>query len=101
MSDVQNLSGRVALVVGGTGGIGREVVRALADAGAAVVVAGRSQPAAEAFLQELRAERPDAALGYEPADIRHYEACQRLFASVVSGHGRVDAVVNCANPPAA
>jgi 3-oxoacyl-[acyl-carrier protein] reductase len=101
MSHVQKLSGRVAVVVGGTGGIGREVVRALTDAGAAVVVAGRSQAAAEAFLQELRVSRPDAALGYEPADIRRYEDCRQLFASVVSAHGRLDAVVNCANPPAA
>jgi NAD(P)-dependent dehydrogenase (short-subunit alcohol dehydrogenase family) len=52
-----SLNGRNALVVGGTGGIGRAVVQALEQRGAAVTVHGRSKPKVEALVEEIRARK--------------------------------------------
>lgn len=58
-----DLSGRVALVTGGNGGIGRSLALGLAGAGAAVAIAGRNEEKNEAVLKELRAiGRPATAL---------------------------------------
>ena len=48
-----SLAGRVALVTGGNGGIGLGMARGLAEAGAAIAVAGRNQPKSEAAAAEL------------------------------------------------
>jgi 2-deoxy-D-gluconate 3-dehydrogenase len=50
-----DLSQRVAFVTGGNGGIGLGMARGLAEAGATVVIAGRSKAKADAALTELRA----------------------------------------------
>ena len=50
-----DLSQRVAFVTGGNGGIGLGMAKGLAEAGATVVIAGRSKTKAETALAELRA----------------------------------------------
>lgn len=89
------MHGKVALVVGGGGGIGRGVAARLAAAGAHVVIAGRSErlaPEVEAGLAGWRDR-----VGYVSADIADRAACAAMIADVVARHGRLDAVVNCAN----
>jgi NAD(P)-dependent dehydrogenase (short-subunit alcohol dehydrogenase family) len=76
-----DLTGRVALVTGGTKGIGAAVARRLADAGATVVVCGRNEP--EGDGPEFRA-----------CDVRDPEEVAALVAGIAADHGRLDVAVN-------
>lgn len=62
------LAGKLALVTASTGGIGREIARALAAEGATVIVNGRSVASVEAALADIRASVPDAQLKPLAAD---------------------------------
>jgi len=91
------MSGRVALVVGGSGGVGREVAAALAAQGAAVAIGGRSEAAAGPVLASIRAADPRAEASFAPVDLASYGDCRAAAEGVVTKWGRLDAVVNCAN----
>ena len=86
-----DMSGRVVLVTGGSRGIGRGIAERFAQAGATVVVCGRTEPEA---LPE--------GVSFLPADVRDAEQVDGLVASVVDRHGGLDVVVNNAGgaPPA-
>lgn len=58
-----DLTGRVALVTGGSRGLGREMAWGLAKAGANVVIASRNGEACEEFARELEAETNVRAMG--------------------------------------
>jgi NAD(P)-dependent dehydrogenase (short-subunit alcohol dehydrogenase family) len=76
------LAGKVALVTGGSRGIGRAIARRLAAAGASVVVCGRSP-----------AELPDE-IQFVACDVRDPAAVQTMMDEIVDRLGRLDIVVN-------
>ena len=87
-----DLTGRVALVTGGNGGIGLAMAAALAGAGAAVVVAGRDEGKGEKALAALRENGGKAAfVAFEAAE---EESCRRLVAEAQRRMGRLDILVN-------
>lgn len=87
-----DLSGKVAVVTGGNGGIGLGMARGLARAGATVVLAGRDAAKSAAAVRTLASEgcRADAI----EADVTDERGVARLFQEAVSRHGRLDILVN-------
>ncbi len=88
-----DLSGKVAMVTGGSRGIGRAVAEAMAEAGADVVVASRKLQNCETAAREItaatgRRTRPVAC------HVGKWEECDRLVETVYGEFGRCDILVN-------
>ena len=88
------MDGRVAIVTGGTSGIGLAIAKALADAGAKVVLAGRSVERGDEALEALRADNLDAQ--FLACDVGDAESVSALVGEVVSRHGGLNVMVNSA-----
>jgi len=89
-----SLAGRVAVVIGGTSGIGRVLSLGLADAGADVVASSRSVAAIESTALEI--ERRGRRTLRVPVDVVDRASLGRLFDEVHSAFGCVDILVNSA-----
>jgi len=87
-----DLTGRVAIVTGGSSGIGLGMARGLAGAGAAVVIAARNLARSEEAVAGLRADG-GTAMAVE-ADVSDPAAVTRMVATVTEAHGRIDILVN-------
>ena len=94
MSNLFDLNGRVAIVTGGGRGIGREVARTLAKAGAQVAIAEIDPENAADAANEV------GSLGHESLamsiDVRDSAAVEALMQQVEAQWGRIDILVNCA-----
>lgn len=88
-----DLRGKVALVTGASGGIGRVIAQRLSAAGASVAVHFNSNAAAAAATVELVAAAGGAALAVG-ADISSESACTAMFSAVTDALGPVDILVN-------
>jgi NAD(P)-dependent dehydrogenase (short-subunit alcohol dehydrogenase family) len=87
-----DLSGRVALVTGGTRGLGLAIARAFSAAGADVIVASRKAEACHEVAAELRAGG-GRALGH-PCHVGRWDDLARLVEAAYGEFGRVDVLVN-------
>jgi 2-dehydro-3-deoxy-D-gluconate 5-dehydrogenase len=87
-----DLNGRVAIVTGGNGGIGLAMAKGLAEAGAAVLIAGRSVEKNEQAVGEI--ESGGGQAGSMVADLLDEASAPRLVAEAVSWYGRLDILVN-------
>ena len=86
------LAGRVAIVVGASRGIGAATSRALSRAGAAVVVAARSEQALSALAEQITAG--DGRALAVPTDVTDPASVRRLVEQTLGAYGRLDAAVN-------
>jgi NAD(P)-dependent dehydrogenase (short-subunit alcohol dehydrogenase family) len=86
------LDGRVAVVTGGTGGIGSRLCEALAGVGARIVVGGRDAGRAEAVVARLRSGGAEAVASV--GDLTRAEDANRLADEAVGAFGRVDVIIN-------
>ena len=84
---------RVAVVTGGTRGIGRAIAEALVSAGANVAITARSEKDLAGAVSELNEIGPGRAAGYV-CDVRDYEQVKSVLANVAGDFGGVDILVN-------
>jgi retinol dehydrogenase 12 len=91
-----SMDGRLALVTGATGGLGKAVATGLAREGAAVVVFGRSAARAEAAMADIRALVPGAKLEPLDCDLSSQSSIRRAASEVLSRHNTLDVLVNAA-----
>jgi len=89
-----NLDGQVAVVIGGTTGIGRAMALGLADAGADVVATSRRQEQVNAVADELEAR--GAKTLRIASDVMHRGSLDTLCSRVMEAFGKVDILINCA-----
>jgi 2-deoxy-D-gluconate 3-dehydrogenase len=87
-----DLTGKVAIVTGGNGGIGLGMARGLADAGATIVIVGRNQPKSAAATEEIK-KTGGKAIAIE-ADVTDRNAVKDVVAGTVREFGRLDILVN-------
>ncbi len=87
-----DLTGKVALITGASRGLGQYMGRALAKAGADLIVTARSARDCDAFVKEIEAlGRRAVALDL---DVREYDSIQRMAAAAEQAFGHVDILVN-------
>lgn len=92
--DIPDLKGRVAVVTGANGGLGLETARALAAAGAHVVMAARNQEKAKAAEEGILAENPSASLEVVPLDLASLASVESAASQILSAHPQIDILVN-------
>src|SRR5512140_248297 len=90
---MHSLDGKVALVTGGSRGIGLAIARALAAESAQVVITGRSEAHLASARHEIEAAGP-AKVETLQADVRRYDETSRAIAGAVSRFGGLDVLVN-------
>ena len=92
----KELSRRVALIVGGGSGIGREVALLAAERGAHVVVADRDVKGAEAVAEEVKAIAGKEAVSWTSIDIRDRKAIKAALEATIKQFGGIDILINTA-----
>jgi NAD(P)-dependent dehydrogenase (short-subunit alcohol dehydrogenase family) len=92
--DIPDQSGRTAVVTGANGGLGLETARALAAAGADVVMAARNQQRAAEAIKEIQAGVPEARLTLVELDLGSLDSVQKAAERILSEHETIDLLVN-------
>ena len=95
MKNLFDLTGKVAVVIGGSRGLGKGMARGLADAGATVVISSRGKEALLQAAAELTAETGSTVEGIA-LDITSVDAISAFVDEVVSRFGKIDILINSA-----
>ena len=101
-STLFDLSGRTALVTGGSKGLGKAMARALAKAGSSVAISSRHDDELRTAAAEIAQESPAKVVSLA-ADMTHRGEVKRLAEQAIAALGKVDILINNAggNTPAA
>jgi NAD(P)-dependent dehydrogenase (short-subunit alcohol dehydrogenase family) len=94
VADIPDQTGRTAVVTGANGGLGLETARALAGAGAQVMMAARNQERAAEAMEQIRAGLPDASLQLVELDLGSLASVRKAAGEVLATHGTIDLLVN-------
>jgi NAD(P)-dependent dehydrogenase (short-subunit alcohol dehydrogenase family) len=92
--DIPDLTGAVAVVTGASGGLGLETTRALAGAGAEVVMVARDAARTYAAAARIHETDPDASLAILPVNLSSLNSVGVAARTLLASHERVDILVN-------
>lgn len=92
--DIDDLTGKVAVVTGANGGLGLETAKALAGHGAHVVMAARDQDKAAEAEASIHGEHPGASTEVVPLDLADLSSVQAAADRILAEHPTVDILVN-------
>jgi NAD(P)-dependent dehydrogenase (short-subunit alcohol dehydrogenase family) len=95
MSEIAELDNKCAIIAGGSGDIGSAIALRLAELGANVSLAGRTQTKLDAVAERIRKATGRTVLA-APYDLRHASAPATLVDRTIAQFGRLDIVVTCA-----
>lgn len=93
-ADIPDLTGRLAVVTGATGGLGIATSIELARHGARLLITARSQSKADDAVARITAEVPGAAVQVVSLDLADLADAKRAAADVLEQHDRIDILVN-------
>lgn len=99
---ISDQTGRTVIVTGGNSGIGYETTKALAEKGATVVLATRSEARGTAAVDRLRSETPGASIELSLLDLASQSSVRSFVERFRRDHDRLDLLINNAgvmNPP--
>jgi NAD(P)-dependent dehydrogenase (short-subunit alcohol dehydrogenase family) len=88
------LKGKIAVVTGGTRGIGYSVTQALLAGGASVFICGRDEQTVKTALKNLGGAGSKVRVAGIAADVRRYEDCSRVILGAAERFGGIDILVN-------
>lgn len=97
IADIPGQADRIAVVTGANGGLGLATARALAAAGATVVIAARNQERAAEAMGRIRDGIPDASLELVELDLGSLDSVQAAAEEILAAHETIDLLVNNAS----
>lgn len=93
-TDIPDQTGRAAVVTGANGGLGLATARALAAAGATVVIAARNQKRAREAMGRIRDGLPSASLELVELDLGSLDSVSKAAEQILAAHQTIDILVN-------
>lgn len=94
MVNFMRLKNKIAIVTGGSRGIGYATVRAFLREGATVILTASRQETAEKAVQQLKKEYPDQTVAGIWPNLSNLESVKEAFAAIVEEYGHIDILVN-------
>ncbi|KAJ9643356.1 hypothetical protein H2201_004355 [Coniosporium apollinis] len=91
--EVHDLNGRVALVTGGALGIGFEVSRAFALAGARVIMVNRKEEQGDDAINKIKSEKADAQVEWKHCDMGNLAEVREVFSKIRESEERLDLLI--------
>jgi NAD(P)-dependent dehydrogenase (short-subunit alcohol dehydrogenase family) len=92
--NIPDQTGRIAVITGATSGIGYETAKALAGAGARVIIASRNVEKGKAVIAEIRAQHAGAEASFEPLDLSSLTSVANCAARLQASLPRIDLLIN-------
>lgn len=94
MNKLFDITGKVVVITGGTGVLGKAIAKYLAQEGAKVVILGRRAEAGNAIVEDIRSAGGEAM--FLTTDVMNLEVLEKNLADIVAAYGRVDSLLNAA-----
>ena len=94
MNKLFDITGKVVVITGGTGVLGKAIAKYLALEGAKVVILGRRAEAGHAIVEDIKAAGGEAM--FLTTDVMNQEVLEQNLADIVAAYGRVDSLLNAA-----